>query len=45
MSGPLDRLTDKERQKLESGSPRFREPMLATLTHDRFSDEDWILKR
>jgi DNA ligase D-like protein (predicted ligase) len=45
MSGPLDRLKDKDRQKLAGGAPRFRKPMLATLTHDLFSDDKWIFER
>ena len=45
MPGPLEKLKDIDKEKLESGSPRFLKPMLATLTHDRFSDENWIFER
>jgi DNA ligase D-like protein (predicted ligase) len=42
---PLKTLKDKERKNLDSGSPRFHQPMLATLTHGRFSDAQWIFER
>lgn len=45
MPGPLDKLEDKDRKKLSGGAPRFRKPMLATLTRRRFSDADWIFER
>ncbi|MGD8822730.1 MAG: non-homologous end-joining DNA ligase [Anaerolineales bacterium] len=39
-------LSDDVRKKLiEKKQPRWIQPMLATLTHDRFSDEDWIYER
>jgi bifunctional non-homologous end joining protein LigD len=41
-----DRLTDEERNKLESASqPKSPRPMLAVLTDDRFSDPAWIFER
>jgi DNA ligase D-like protein (predicted ligase) len=42
---PLQKLKNKERKNLHSVSPRFHTPMLATLTHDRFSDAQWIFER
>jgi len=43
MSGILDALSDDERKTLrERAFPRWMDPMLATLTEDRFSDPDWI---
>lgn len=46
MSSPLDRLGDEERAKTEATSmPGWTDPMLATLTHDPFSDPDWIYER
>ncbi len=46
MSGPLDRLSDEARDALRRrAQPRSVEPMLARLTHDRFSDPDWIFER
>jgi ATP-dependent DNA ligase len=45
MPDPLKKLKDIERKNLERGSPRFHQPMLATLTHDRFSDPQWIFER
>ncbi len=43
MSGPFDALSDEERDALEERDhPDWLDPMLATLTHDHFSDPDWI---
>lgn len=47
MISPLDKLSEAERRKLrevENGR-QFVEPMLATLTHDTFSSDDWIYER
>lgn len=42
----LDRLTPSERSRLrDEALPDWVDPMLATLTHDRFSDPDWIYER
>lgn len=44
--GWVDDLTEDERDRLESESlPRWVEPMLATLTDERFTDERWIFER
>jgi DNA ligase D-like protein (predicted ligase) len=41
-----DALSDQERAALnEEAVPRWTAPMLATLTHERFSDPDWIYER
>jgi DNA ligase D-like protein (predicted ligase) len=46
MSDALEKLTAAERNGLKrTGKTRWSEPMLATLTHDRFSDENWIFER
>ena len=38
-----DALGAQERERLKrTGMPKWIEPMLATLTHDYFSDPDWI---
>jgi DNA ligase D-like protein (predicted ligase) len=43
---PLAVLSSAERERLEKESrPRFSEPMLATLTEDRFSSGEWIYER
>ena len=40
-----DRLGDCDRERLISKDmPQWTEPMLATLTHDYFSDPDWIFE-
>jgi len=45
MKDPFDRL-GKARHKLKrSRQPRWTSPMLATLSHDPFSDEQWIFER
>lgn len=36
---------DDRRAALRRGRPRWREPMLATLTERRFSDPNWIFER
>lgn len=42
----LDALDDDERELVrEAGQPQSVSPMLATLTDDYFSDEDWIFER
>ncbi len=39
-------LSDKEKQKVKNQSqPAWIEPMLAKLTHNYFSDEEWIFER
>jgi bifunctional non-homologous end joining protein LigD len=46
MSSPIDCLAGKERALLERGEmPETVSPMLATLTDDRFSSDDWIFER
>lgn len=46
MSSPLDRLSSEEREKAqETSMPDWMDPMLAKLTHDYFSDPDWIFER
>ncbi len=43
---PLDRLDDDQRDGLpEESLPGWLDPMLATLTHDHFSDPDWLFER
>ncbi|MBW3561089.1 MAG: non-homologous end-joining DNA ligase [Actinobacteria bacterium] len=44
MSDPFDILDEDQREVLGDGSPRFVEPMKATLTDERFSDPDWIFE-
>ena len=44
MSDPFDILDQDQRAALEDASPRFVEPMKATLTDERFSDPDWIFE-
>jgi DNA ligase D-like protein (predicted ligase) len=42
----LQSLTDEAQEKLRKiGQPDWMEPMLATLTDRRFSDESWIFER
>jgi bifunctional non-homologous end joining protein LigD len=46
MIDALARLTQNIRDKLQKASqPDWVEPMLATLTDQRFSDQDWIFER
>ena len=46
MSDPLAPLDASEREAaVRAEQPRWIEPMLATLTDDRFSDPDWIFER
>ena len=46
MSEILDVLDENARQKLEkTRQPKWTAPMLATLTHDHFSDPEWIYER
>ncbi len=46
MSNRLDRLSDEDRDRAEETSmPDWMDPMLAKLTHDHFSDPDWIYER
>ena len=41
-----DDLSEQERDALKNASvPHWTAPMLATLTHDDFSDPDWIYER
>lgn len=45
MSDPFDLLDDELRARLrEEPEPRWREPMKATLTDERFSDPDWVFE-
>lgn len=44
MGDPFEILDDEQRELLTPGSPRFIQPMKATLTEDRFSDPDWIFE-
>ncbi|MBD3167934.1 MAG: ATP-dependent DNA ligase [candidate division Zixibacteria bacterium] len=42
----LENLPDKQKAKIKHGSqPEWTFPMLAKLTHDYFSDEEWIYER
>lgn len=42
----LDRLSENARERLRKRSqPKWTDPMLATLTHNPFSDERWIYER
>ena len=42
----IDELSDKDREKAKKTSmPLWTGPMLATLTHDYFSGEDWLFER
>ncbi|MFG0284658.1 MAG: non-homologous end-joining DNA ligase [Phycisphaerales bacterium JB039] len=46
MSGLLDILDPQQRRRLSRQSqPQWTGPMLATLTHDTFSDPGWIYER
>jgi bifunctional non-homologous end joining protein LigD len=46
MNDFLASLSDEERAQLrQSNHPEWREPMLATLTDERFSDDNWIFER
>lgn len=46
MTDPLERLSDAARGAARKVSmPRWMAPMLAKLTHDHFSDPDWIFER
>ncbi len=45
MASPLDVLSEEERQDLPDKEPGFADPMLATLSHEIFSDPDWIYER
>lgn len=46
MSKALDILDDDERDALRKGDqPKSLQPMLAVLTDERFSDDDWIFER
>ena len=42
---PLDVLDTDVRAGLPRGEPGFVAPMLAVLTHERFSDPDWLYER
>lgn len=43
---PLASLPEDAQAKLEQGNvPDWRAPMLAKLTHDHFSDENWVYER
>lgn len=41
---PLERVTGAERERLRQAAAGWYPPMLATLTHHRFSDEGWIFE-
>ena len=46
MEEPLASLAEEVQEKVqEKAQPEWVEPMLATLTHDHFSDPDWIYER
>jgi DNA ligase D-like protein (predicted ligase) len=45
MASPLDVLGDEERGGLGNKKPGFAEPMLAKLSHEVFSDPEWIFER
>jgi bifunctional non-homologous end joining protein LigD len=46
MTDPLDDLPGALRDELKRrAQPKWTQPMLATLTHDHFSDPDWIYER
>lgn len=46
MNNIFDALSDEAREKLKKRKqPEWTAPMLATLTKDRFSKEDWIYER
>lgn len=46
MTASLDMLSDESRALLKAAPhPMWCTPMLATLTHDHFSDPDWIFER
>lgn len=46
MNHPFDRLTDEDRELLTAEDlPDWLDPMLATLTHEHFSDPDWVFER
>jgi len=41
-----DELSEQEQRALKEESvPKWSAPMLATLTHDHFSDPDWLYER
>lgn len=46
MTDVLQRLSEEEREKVEKTSmPEWMNPMLAKLSHEHFSDEQWIYER
>ena len=46
MSDLIDRLSDEEREKArETSMPDWMDPMLAKLTHDYFSSDEWVFER
>jgi ATP-dependent DNA ligase len=46
MNDWLKALPDEAREKLqETKQPDWMDPMLATLTNRRFSDQNWIFER
>ena len=46
MNPLLAALSEEERDQLEkTGMPAWTQPMLATLTDERFSSEDWLFER
>jgi len=46
MKSPIKGLSDDVRNQLrQTGQPSWTAPMLATLTHEPFSDGDWIYER
>lgn len=46
MTSPIDKLSDQARDKLTKKTmPSWTDPMLARLTHETFSDDEWIYER
>lgn len=46
MNKLFDILDDEERRQLkQTAKPQWKSPMLATLTHDHFSDPQWVYER
>ncbi len=46
MSDPFDILSEEEKESLRAADhPHWTAPMLARLTHDHFSDPDWLYER
>lgn len=46
MAGLIDQLSDEARGEAKEGSfPDWMDPMLAKLTHDHFTSQDWVFER